>query len=110
MTSFAFNVRLKGKLIDIVFYQVSKNQTIAGACADVRKSLIGHDGYSQDIAVTWPRGQRITETSYELHGDYGQGFELLTSAATFKGARQHKKDYLENSPCPLKIIKRMERK
>lgn len=57
---FAFNVRLDGKLIDTVFYQVGKRDTIAQAVESVRRSLIDHDGYNPAIVVTWPKGQHLT--------------------------------------------------
>lgn len=59
--TFAFNVWKNGKLIDTVFYSVGKTQKIADAVEDVRRSLINHDGYSSEIKVTWPKGQRITD-------------------------------------------------
>ena len=35
---FAFNVWLENKLIDTVFYQVSKRQTVADALDDVKRA------------------------------------------------------------------------
>ena len=106
--AFAFNVRLNGKLIDTVFYTLQG--TIAEQCESVRLSLINHDGYDSNIRVVWPKGQRVTETSYDLEGDYGQGFELLCSASTYKEAKANRQDYRDNAPCPMRIIKRMTRK
>lgn len=106
MTAFAFNVWLDGKLIDTVFY--STNGTIAEKIEYVRDSLIGHDGYSPGIKVTWPKGQRVTRTVYDLEGDYGQGFETLCSG-TFKEMKANKKEYMDNAPCPLRIVRKMER-
>lgn len=105
---YAFNVRLNGKLINTVFYTLSG--TIAEQCESVRLSLINHDGYDPNIRIVWPKGQRVTETSYDLEGDYGQGFEVLCSASTWKEARANKKDYLDNSPCPMRIVRRLTRK
>ncbi len=42
----AFNVYLKGKLIDTVYY--TKGQETS---EEVRRSLIKHDGYNPDIVV-----------------------------------------------------------
>ena len=106
--AFAFNVRLNGKLINTVFYTLSG--TIAEQCESVRLSLINHDGYDSDIRVVWPKSQRVTETSYDLEGDYGQGFEVLCSASTYKEAKSNKQDYLNNSPCPMRIVTRRTRK
>ena len=43
----AFNVYLRGKLIDTVFYGDDERVTRD----DVRRSLIGHDGYDPAIVV-----------------------------------------------------------
>ena len=107
---FKFNVRLNGKLIDSVFYQVAKSETIAEAVESVKKSLINNDGYSSGIVVTWPKGQRLTSDYWELQGDYGQGWECLTASPSFKECRADKKSYLENAPCPLRIVRKRERK
>lgn len=88
---------------------VSKSETIKDAIESTRNSLINHDGYSPEIKVTWPKGQRLTVTEWELHGSYGQGFELLTSEKTRKAIIQRKREYLENAPCPLKIVKKYVR-
>lgn len=103
----AFNIYLGSKLIDTVFFSIKG--TIADQIDYVRSSLINHDGYDSEIRVIWPKGQRVTCDYYDLLGDYGQGFEVLTSADTFKEIKQHKREYLENSPCPLKIVKKRQR-
>ena len=72
---FAFNVWLNNRLIDTVFYSIGKTETKVDAIESVRHSLINHDGYSSEIKVTWPKGQRITKTVYVIQGNYGQGFE-----------------------------------
>lgn len=102
----AFNVWCNGRKIDTVFS--SDTGTIAERCEAVRRSLINHDGYPSDIRVTWPRGQRVTRTYWELQGNYGQGFETLT-AGTFREMKADKKAYLENAPCPLRIVRKRER-
>lgn len=109
MASFAFNVWLHKRLVDTVFYDAPV-KTIAEKINYVKSSLISHDGYDSAIKVTWPKGQRMTDTVYELHGDYGQGYELLCAALTRREAIADRKAYRENSPCPLKIIKRLEKK
>lgn len=43
----AFNVFLNGKKIDTVFY----SKGIKMDCDEVKKSLVGHDGYDPDIVV-----------------------------------------------------------
>jgi len=107
---YAFNVWLGTKQIDTVFYSQLPYRTIEGSLQEVYKSLTGHDGYSPDIRVTWPKGQRVTTTVYELWGDYGSGYELLTADESLKAIRANKLDYLQNAPCPMKIVKKLERK
>ena len=43
----AFNVYLKGKLIDTVFYSKEYKEKVE----DVKRSLINHDGYNSNIVV-----------------------------------------------------------
>jgi len=49
---------------------------------------------------------RKTTDEFQIHGDYGQGFEEVTAAATCKEAKQLIKDYRENEPYPFKIVKK----
>lgn len=107
---FAFNVWLNNKLIDTVWYSVGKRETIATAIDSTRQSLINHDGYSPEIRVTWPKGQRLTNTVYELQGNYGYRWELLTASENRREVIADKKAYLENAPCPLRIVRKLERK
>lgn len=109
MVIFKFNVYLGKKWIDAVFYY-DKNESIQEMINTVKDGLINHDGYNPAIRVTWPKDQRITETVYELHGDYGHGYELLCAETSRREALQRKKEYMENSPCLMKIIKKLERK
>lgn len=104
-----FNVWLNGRKIDAVHYQLNHGETILRAVESVRKSLISHDGYDPAIRVTWPKGQRVTTDSFDLEGDYGQGWEVLCSEGTRKEARQRMREYMENAPCPLRIVKRRTR-
>lgn len=108
---FSFNVYDNlGRHIDTVFYQVGKTETRKEAVDNVRKSLINHEGYPHDIKVTWPKGQRITADSFEGHGNYGHGFEMVTAEETRKAARVRLREYRDNEPgvC-FKIIRKMER-
>lgn len=41
---------------------------------------------------------RTTEDEFQIHGNYSQGFEELTSETTWKEAKQCIKDYRENEP------------
>jgi hypothetical protein len=111
MSQFAFNVWLRSKTIDTVFYSVNKSEKIADAIQSVRDSLINRDGYSKDIRVTWPKGQRITRDIWELQGNYGygHGFECLC-AGSLSEVKQHRKEYRENEPgtC-LRIVCKRER-
>lgn len=47
MAQKAFNVYLRGKWIDTIYYNASANVT----CDEVRQSLINHDGYDSRIVV-----------------------------------------------------------
>lgn len=108
--SFAFNVWLGNKQIDTVFYQVSARNTIKDAILDVRRSLINHDGYDSEIKVTWPKGQRITETEYVIQGNYGQGWEDENFETTHKDAKRSIKEYRENGPGSYRLIVRNARR
>lgn len=108
---FAFNVWHKNKLVDTVFYSVGARETIAEAVETVRKSLINHDGYPVDISVTWPKGQRLTVDSFEVHGRYSHGWEMVTAEETRREARQRLREYRENEPgTAFKIVFKRERK
>lgn len=97
----AFNVYKGRKLIDTVFY--SGDNTTAD---DVRRSLIGHDGYDADIHVTKARGKPKTELWHMVQGNYGHGWEDLTGSTDYKEAKANLKDYRENDPNPTRLIKR----
>ena len=107
---FAFNVWLNRRLIDTVFYSVSRFETIVDAVERVRHSLINHDGYSSEIKVTWPKGQRITKTVYVVQGNYGQGFEDENEEETRKDGRRSLKEYRENGPGVYRLVSRNVRK
>ena len=50
----AFNVYLRGKLIDTVFYSDKATETVD----DVYRSLVNHDGYDSRITVVKARKAR----------------------------------------------------
>lgn len=53
---------------------------------------------------------RVTRDVFEVHGDYGQGFEMVTAADTYAAARQHCREYRENEPgIPFCVLKKRER-
>ena len=56
----AYNVYLNGEKIDTVFYSTGShaNDTKAEAEADVKRSLVNHDGYSSGIVVKRERKRR----------------------------------------------------
>lgn len=55
--------------------------------------------------------ERKTEDEYSLYGNYGHGWELLTTASTFTEIRANRKDYRENEPgIPLKVVKKRVKK
>lgn len=50
---------------------------------------------------------RKTKDEYQLHINYGQGWEHEISEDTLKEAKQRQKEYRENCPqYPTKIVKR----
>jgi hypothetical protein len=49
---------------------------------------------------------RITEDEYQIHVNYGNGFEEVTCETSWKKAKETKKIYIENERYPAKIIKR----
>lgn len=54
--------------------------------------------------------QRLTRDVWELHVDYGHGWEHEITEATFREARERRKEYRENCPqYPTKIVSRRER-
>jgi hypothetical protein len=42
---------------------------------------------------------------WKFYCDYGQGWEYETFEETWKGMKENKRLYLENSPYPLKVSK-----
>lgn len=53
---------------------------------------------------------RKTSDEYEVQGNYGQGWEMVTTEETWKAAREQLKCYNENEPYPHKIVKKRVRK
>lgn len=54
--------------------------------------------------------KRKTRDEYQIHGDYGQGFEEVCAEDTYKAARAQLKCYRENEPqYRHRIIKRRVR-
>lgn len=48
---------------------------------------------------------RKTEDEWQIHVNYGQGFEHEISESTFREARERRKEYRENCPqYPVKIV------
>lgn len=100
----AFNVYKGRKLIDTVFYSDANYKFTAD---DVKKSLIGHDGYDADIRVTKARGKPTTEVQHIVQGDYGHGWEDLTASTVYKEANADLKAYRVNDPgTSTRLIKR----
>ena len=40
--------------------------------------------------------QRKTRDEYELQGNYGQGWEALTTEETMREAKERRREYIEN--------------
>jgi len=49
---------------------------------------------------------RKTKDEYEIQGNYGDGWEMVTTEETLRGARAQVKCYRENEPGPHRIIKK----
>ena len=47
---------------------------------------------------------RKTEDEYQIHGNYGHGFEEVTCGTTPLEAKSLLKDYRSNEPYPFKIV------
>lgn len=50
--------------------------------------------------------KRKTADEYEVQGNYGQGWECVTTEETRKAAREQLKCYNNNEPYPHRMIKR----
>lgn len=52
---------------------------------------------------------RKTRDVFEVHVNYGQGWEYATAGDTRKEAREHAKSYRDNAPeYPVKIVRKRE--
>ena len=49
---------------------------------------------------------RKTVDEYEVQGNYGQGWECVTTEETRKAAREQLKCYNDNEPYPHRIVKK----
>lgn len=105
----AFNVYIGKKRIETVFYSLLNSETKAEAINRVKNSLISHDGFSPEIKVTWPKGQRLTRDVWEIRGNYGYGFETECAELSAREARKRLKEYRENGPGVYRIVKIRER-
>jgi len=47
---------------------------------------------------------RKTVDEYQIHGNYGFGFEDVTAEDTYKAAKEQLKCYRENEPYQFKIV------
>lgn len=50
--------------------------------------------------------KRKTKDEYEIQGNYGQGFECVTTEATWREAKAQIKCYRENEPYQFRIVKK----
>ena len=48
---------------------------------------------------------RKTIDEYQIHVDYGQGWEHETTEETFADARRMRQDYRDNTPYPVRVVK-----
>lgn len=47
---------------------------------------------------------RKTRDEWQLHGDYGQGFEEITAEETYDGIRERLREYRQSEPrVPFKV-------
>jgi hypothetical protein len=98
-----FNVSLNRRNINTVFYSGLKG-TRKDQEEYVKDSLIGHDGY--DLGISVRLVGRTTVDEFELQGEYGQGWELITTEKTRKAARNQLKEYRENEGGLYRIVKK----
>jgi hypothetical protein len=50
--------------------------------------------------------KRKTVDEYEVQGNYGQGWEMVTTEETRKAAQEQRKCYDNNEPYPHRIVKK----
>ena len=54
--------------------------------------------------------ERKTQDVWDIYGNYGEGWELVTAETTWKGTKQRLREYRENEPgVPFKWKKKRER-
>jgi hypothetical protein len=53
---------------------------------------------------------RKTIDEYEIQGNYGQGWECVTTEETWKNAKEQKKCYDKNENYPHRIVKKRVKK
>lgn len=96
---YVYNVYLGRKCIDTVFYGEKQEKD------DVRRSLVNHDGYDPEIRVV--KARRKMKDEFEVQGNYGQGWECVTTEETLQEARKRLKEYDENETGYSHRIKRI---
>jgi hypothetical protein len=50
--------------------------------------------------------QRKTTDEFEIQGDYGYGWEMVTVESTWLEAKEQIKCYRENQPAPYRIVRK----
>ena len=83
--------------------QASYGQTMRQAALQDYNSARAHDG--QPPVSRMPSGTSYTPiVTYDLEGQYGHGWEIVTSEETMKAAIEQKKCYRENEGGTYRII------
>lgn len=90
------NVYLNRKEIDCVSMSYSSKMTKAQIEADVKESLVNHDGYDSDINVRCVTP--LTSKDYQLFVNYGHGWELETTEESWEALKEQEKCYRTNCP------------
>lgn len=87
-------------------------QTFRACALQDYNSCRAHDGLSPLSRM--PSGTvytliRSTVDSWEVQGNYGQGWECVTAEETRKEARERLKEYRENESGPFRLVLKRER-
>ena len=82
-----------------------RSETLAAQALWDYNSARAHDGLSPVSRM--PSGTSYTpQVTFDLEGNYGQGWEIVTSEETRKEAREQLKCYRENEGGTYRIVRR----
>ena len=87
-----FNVYLAGKKLETVFDSETSP-------AEVKRSLVNHDGYDPGITV-----RAVWRQEYVVQGSYGCGWEDVNSEETRRDAKRSLREYDNNEAAPHRLV------